>query len=306
MFLAWGHTGPIQPWSSKSRPQQKLPTALCPLLRRPFYTMRRRREVGPGASSGFWTAPSANQRRPASRGAPPAPPRAVCPCTRKHRRAHAHTAEHTRVLRSGAGDRDGRAGGYGGFGVRVLAGVVIFGGVLHTRRCRRGWLGGDRRCGTWRFGDPGATRRRELHQGPATPPPAATPQLGHPKTHPRLPTGTLPPAGPNPSTVQGQGHPSPEHPLECPQEHPLRDPNPTAAPPGTTDTPNPSPKPTHLVFLALSFPLSPSFPSLRSLPSLPPWHGSTAVSTFEGATLVGKSKSSWTMIHNLPCNLGRV
>ncbi|XP_030364604.1 uncharacterized protein LOC115617801 isoform X1 [Strigops habroptila] len=39
------------------------------------------------------------------------------------------------------------------------------------------------------------------------------------------------------------------------------------------------------------------------LPSPPSWHTSTAVSTFEGATLVGKSKSSLTIIHNRPCNL---
>lgn len=191
MFLAWGHTGPIQPWSSKSRPQQKLPTALCPLLRRPFYTMRRRREVGPGASSGFWTAPSANQRRPASRGAPPAPPRAVCPCTRKHRRAHAHTAEHTRVLRSGAGGRDGRAGGYGGFGVRVLAGVMIFGGGFAHSEVSAGLAGWGQAMWHVALRGPRCHATAGAAPRPCDPPQQPPRSWGTPKTHPRLPTGTL-------------------------------------------------------------------------------------------------------------------
>lgn len=262
MFLAWGHTGPMQPWSSKSRPQQKLPTALCPLLLRPFYIPCAAGERWDPARAADFGRPPRPIRGTQGVGGhpsspPPHPPRAVCPCTRKHGRAHAWEW------------------GYGGFrGAGFCGGrgfLVFLGGVLQAPRCPQGWLGGDWTCGTWRFGDPGATRRRELHQGPATPlspPPQSPPSLkwGTPKTTPGSPRGLPPPpAGPNPGAVQGQGHQPLEHPLDGPQEHPLRDPNPKA-PARTTGTPNPSPKGAHFVFLALSFP---SFPSL-SLSALAP------------------------------------
>lgn len=305
MFLAGGHAGPTQPWSSKSDPSRKFLLPFARSCAGPFIRCAAAERWDPARAADFGRPPRPIRGTQRVGGHPPSPPRQPGPCGRAHANTagHTHTRPGTRVC-SAAGP------GPAGIGVRGVWGAGFCGGC--------GFLGGPARSEA--SAGPAGWGRAMWHvalRGPrchATPgaapgpchPPA--PQNGHPaagapQNPPRAPVGDTP-AGPNPGTAQGRR--SPEHPLDGPQEHPLRDPSPEA-PPRTTGTPKPSPRAAGFVFSALfSFPLSPSFPWLLSLPALPPWHGSTAVSTFEGATLVGKSRSSWTMIHNLPCNLGRL
>lgn len=178
-------------------------------------------------------------------------------------------------------------GGFGGFGVRglwVFGGLEVFLGFF--------W-GGDRGCGTWRFGDSGATQcpgLANLTQTPLknqpcsweTPKPTQkiTPRIGGPQNPPRAPPQGAP-------SIWDGARPRPPDPQSIPWIVPKSIPRPQI-PSKPHRHPEPHPKPTPLVVFSPFFlPFFPLFP-LAPLPGTAP----TAVSTFEGATLVGKSKKA--------------
>lgn len=323
MFLGWGHTGPIRLWSSKSRPQQKLPTALAHSFASPYIRCGAGERWDPSQPGNFGRPLGQSEAPSESGGTPrtPLPPLTTTPITPPTSvHAHAYTAVHTRVVpkrdweRWGGWEGDAGVGGMGvyfGWGGGG-GGVCFFRGVAHPEVF---WgLGGDRRCGTWRFwgprchATPGAALRRGGGQGAA-----------NTRSHLRPPNPTVHPH--TRDTPTPTSHPSP-HPHEDPR---AAGPTPPPPPPSAKATstshpahPDPRTPPNrHQEPLAI-FPPPPLFLSIFSffpflffnplppvpLPSPPPWHASTALSTFEGATLVGKSQSSLTIIHNLPCNFG--
>lgn len=246
-------------------------TSYCPLPASPpapLYDAPRRRG-GTRREQRLLDGPLGQSEAPSESGGTPCPPPTTTTPTPGRVSVHTQTRASTRKrgrAHACAPSRPGLGGFSGGVWGAGLVIFVIFWGCSALLEVSEGLGGGgDGRCGTWRFGDPGATRRRECHQGPATPSPT-------PNSHPRIwdtpkptqgsPQGPSRPAGPNPSTVRGRGQRSPNHPLDGPQEHPLSDPNPKTPPKRTPDTPNSS----HWVFSALSFPL---FPFLSLAPPAP-------------------------------------
>lgn len=201
MFLGWGHTGPIRLWSSKSRPQQKLLTALVHSFASPYIPCAGAERWDPPQPGNFGR-PLGQSAAPSESGGPPRippPSHTPTPTTTSallRVRPFVHTQTCTRVSsRSGAGSPGVLAGGKGILGRGVVGGRWGRGCLAHPECLGRGagcgWAGWGQAMwhvalwGSQCHATPGAAPSVCLggwFQGAAN-----TSDPPHPVTHPGLP-----------------------------------------------------------------------------------------------------------------------